>query len=460
MGTVVGTVTMTGSNLSQVNTVTSGAVTGPSSINIVGTVWTPNRVSGNVISADFINLPVNTSLEVAGTSLNSVIEIPHLVNGYSSDSSIGIFAYSGAVYDTYNKRMLIHGGGHGDANPLENGIYAASYATMNFSRIVDRSPSTAYQIYDSSNNTFITTPGNPSYNAPLLDGRPASIHSYYSDVYLPPNVMGNTNGGFFIGGYARSVVNLDNNSFSISHWNALNSADAYYSGRDWSNATSMLDGSVIFMPVSSWFFDKFQPLGFTEATSWASNSQGKMTSSYASTVSTPFQHGDSSLVIKMPGRREIASMWPDTTSSIMVNRLRLGSAVDSASTNWEPYMDTITLTSSDGSHNDFTAANLSNINALTYSGTSNLTNAGCVYDSDLDCLWLMANQVGGSLYKITGLNGTTWTTQYISGVTSLYNGKANGQGVYGRMTLETMYGSKILMRVTSRDDPIQIVRLS
>jgi hypothetical protein len=214
------------------------------------------------------------------------------------------------------------------------------------------------------------------------------------------------------------------------------------------------------MPVSSWYFDRFQPVGYTEATSWSSTSQGRMLGSSPSTTTTVFQHGDSSLVMKMEGRREIASMYPADSTTVVINRLKVGAAMDAGVSNWQPYIETITLTSSDGSHTDFSAANLSNVNVTANGGTSNLTNAGCVYDSVLDCLWIMANQVGGKLYKVTGLNTTTWTTQAITGVTSLYNGKANGQGVYGRMVMETMYGAKILMRVTGLNDPIQIVRLS
>ena len=135
--------------------------------------------------------------------------------------------------------------------------------------------------------------------------------------------------------------------------------------------------------------------------------------------------------------------------------MRYGQAIDASASDWTPYIDVITLTSSDGSHADFTASNLSEV---VSGGTSKFKDAACVYDADLDCYWVWGNNVGDLLYKISGLNTNTWTTQKFTGTGALY--ASSPHGTYGRCMIERPNGAKVLVRVSSTVDPAQIIRLS
>ena len=112
------------------------------------------------------------------------------------------------------------------------------------------------------------------------------------------------------------------------------------------------------------------------------------------------------------------------------------SALDASATDFTPYTDTITLTSSDGSHADFNSTNLVE-SAGGSSPAGYLNAAGAAYDHATSTVWIQGNDVGSNLYRITGISGTTWTTTKYTGVAATY-GENGVNGNYHRFNIATL----------------------
>ena len=225
----------------------------PSGPSISGTVWTPNRVSGAVLAADWTGLPTMTPLEVAGSVMSSVIETPHLVNSSSADSSYGITVpWSGGAHNYITGELLVTGGGHGDSSALETGVYGLSINTLAWRRAVARAPSSALQTWNFTTNVMDSGVEHfNASNAPLANGVPAAIHTYNGLAIVPASVMGNTSGGLFYGGNARSLIDLDTGAYSTTHWNSPTSGIPD-SGWDFSNMIGLYDSGAVWFPMSYW----------------------------------------------------------------------------------------------------------------------------------------------------------------------------------------------------------------
>jgi hypothetical protein len=422
-----------------------------------GPVWTPVRDgAGNVLSSDVGQLQPYQWYYVggAGSILGTVVETPHYPKPRNAgpDGSSGIVgAWGGAAWDYLSQTMYISGGGHGDTHECDTGVYALQASTLKFERVVDRQPLSEFQWYDTINST----PGNalfgddPAFggwgmNSPLKNGVPSSFHTYDGLVWIPPATMqailgrSNVKGGIFYPGTCRSVINLDDQRYSTSHFGPT---------ADFSYQIAVLDGSTIFGPRASFYFYRFD-LTQKEITDWPGGgvlSQGKFLS--ARTSNTEFVYNNKCFCW-LRERREAVSFAGDQGAV----RVRYGAAIDSGAADWTPYHDLITLTSANGvDHLDFSATNLHD------NGDTNLLcEAGTHYDHSATTVWVQANTAGGSLYQITGLNGATWSVRKIGGTAAV---ETAGQGTFGRFRVATIGTKKIAMRVTGVQDPLQVMLL-
>ncbi|MBI3367580.1 MAG: hypothetical protein HY021_03755, partial [Burkholderiales bacterium] len=427
-------------------------------INLAGSNWTPNRdTAGNVLTTDYSQLPTMKWLDVtgAGNKLDSVIETPHAPRagtGGGDGTPYIVSAWGGAAWDHVNQRMIIANGGHGDVIEYATGIYGISAGKLSFERLIDSQPASALQSWNFSTHQLDNVSRGNSSTAPLKTGVPAFSHTYDGLVWLPPGTpgAGGSKGGLYIPGHARTVVNLDNGVYQTTNWN-----NPETDIQDWSYCTSFLDGNAIYGPYGNWYHFKYD-MTATQATTWSSKSFGAMTRTHSlSNVSVPYAN---KMWCWMRERREYVSF-----SAAAIRRVQYGQAIDLtgsgaagltyngrpvASNDWTPFVQTITLTSSDGSHADFNAATLADDGVLS--------SAGVHYDHADACLWIQANNAGGQLYKVTGLSGALWSVQKVAGTAARYG---TFRGTYGRFRVATIGGVKLAMRVTSTTDPIQVMRL-
>ncbi|MBL0209206.1 MAG: hypothetical protein IPP84_15090 [Propionivibrio sp.] len=134
-------------------------------------------------------------------------------------------------------------------------------------------------------------------------------------------------------------------------------------------------------------------------------------------------------------------------------RCRYGQAIDKKAGSWTKYVDTLTLTSIDGSHHDFNKTSLSSDNMPA----GDLYGAGYIYDHARETLYVQGSNVGNPLYKITGIAGNTWTTEKIPGTGAL---EYSQNGVFGRLRMAILGGQKIIIRVSGVDHKTQVMRIS
>lgn len=404
---------------------------------ITNYVWTPARDgNGNVISSDWAGLPLNTWLDVAGGVLNDVIQTPHLLTAAGADGAGAIVAaWGGAAWDAANNRMYLSGGGHGDSHCCETGIYMVDTASLKFSRVADRQPVSQQQGWNGT--AFVDTNSQAPYSIPLKNGVPSSWHTYNGNVFIPPSVMGNTNGGVFTMGSARSTYNLDTHTYSTTHWNTPE-----HDSLDWSNQAAFLDGHVIYAPLNSWFHQRFD-LSQSEVTDWSATSSGKWLSGITSNVIIS-SNEQATWGVLSERREEVCFRYGGSRV-----RLRYGQAIDANATDWTPYFDTITLTSSDGSHLDF--------NDTNQDANAKLGQPGFCYDHVTGALYLVSSTAGGEVYKLTGIASNTWNVEKMVGTGVR---RVSYKGAYGRTRLATVAGKKVLIRVATTTTPIEVMRIS
>lgn len=442
--------TITGSPASLTATSSGGS-------GVSGSTWTPDRTSGTVGNAQFEALPVMQPLLVAGSALTPAIETPHLAISTGGDDSQSIYhGWSGAARTPDEEALIIRGGGHNNSPALENAVYRWDASTLLASRVRNRSLSSALRTLRLDGSAIDAGVDWLNFqNVPQADGMPGAVHTYYGDAYLPPSLLpsGNVKGGVFLQGNAKAVVNLDDGSIIPT--------DTFWSqSSDWGNCISWVRGSKVWMySLSPAYWRSFDLLA-TTSTAWSTTSRGAISSgSQQFWFNTrAFNSGDA-IICLIPSRGEIVSLGPT-----YFNRLRIEQAIAANVSNnvWDPYLDAITLTSSDGSHNDITA---SSIKDTLNGGTGVFCDPACAYDAAEDCIWMWANNVGGLLYKITGIAaGNTWTVSKIAGTGGLYAGLTSAgsgpRGVFGRSLLFTRGAAKFFLRLTSPANPAEIIRLS
>lgn len=426
-----------------------GVAAAAPALNISGTAYTPNRDGGgNVLASDWTQLPVLGGwLEVQGTAalLATVVETPHYVNSGGGDDLAGLVdAWTSMGWDRANGLGYQWAqGGHSDTRNNNNAAYQLTLGSLTWSRIKGRTTEANIQGWNGTAlvASQISYPG----NVPQLDGVPGAVHGYNALVWLPPGTpgAGAVKGGLHLGSFTRATLNLDTGAVTTPHWYTPNTSGVV----DWSYAAAVLDGSVLFQPRNSFAIAKFDLAG-TQATSWSATSSGVLTPSYAAaSVNFVYNHR---CFVDLDGRREYVSF--SGASGAPAVRVRFGAARDAGGTDWSAYHDTITLASANGTdHLDFSTANLADTGA-----TNMLCGAGADYDHATATIWVQCNNVGDSLYRITGIAGNAWTVYKVPGSGATRQTKVGG---YNRLRHGRQAGVQVLVRHSGTSHPLQIIRV-
>ena len=436
------------------------AYIGPKVVPIVisGNNWTPNRNSDNdVLATDWAQLPLNTWVYAATNTLSDALGptgYPTSLGNTDGRASI-MTAWCGAAWDWINGKMYVSGGGHSDSHICENGIYCFDKDTMRWTIAKARTAKSNAQKYNVATTTFETgfadSDGrNGSANSCMADGSPGASHTYDALNWIPPSVVGNTNGAILMFHYGKEVLDLDTGTYDTSHVRHDNPSVA--NGEvDMSYKIVFMDGWNAYHARASFQFRQWDFSPSSRSTIiWSTYLGGGATSrgAFIRTIGGDlFEYGPKALA-KMEQRREIANF-----SGSGVKRLRYGQAIDAGNTtDWTSYSDSITLTSSDGSHTTLTTGS----NYVDASGS--LFACGAAYDATGDCIWIVSNFVGGPTYKVSGIStGNTWTTEIVSGASNL---ASVANGTYERCRLFTQGPSRMLMRATTVTNYTQIMRVA
>jgi hypothetical protein len=459
-------------------------------VQISSGAWTPNVTGLSVLDTDWTQLPVNQTLWVNTNTLDDVIPTPRLGNkrGNSDGSPAIVNAWSGAAVDWINGRMYITGGGHADSHTCENGIYKLDSATMRFSVAAPRSAlpgrrwrsttdTAPYPANDGSTKAWFdlsgpTDPWNDSAVEPQGLGaaaQPPASHTFWQLDWVPPSVMGNADGAVINHFYTKGLWNATTQQWDTPHYNF------YGDGIDFSYSVIFTDGLKVFQPYGD-FVMRAWDYSQREATLWSTQLGGGATSRGVPLVPTTpansggFFHGNRIVrnqlaVLRMPERRQVVSfgVQSEVAAAAFHRRLRLGQAVDATttyngSTSWAGYFDSLTLTSADGSHNDFnTQANFADLNAPSV--PSHLFAAGCVWDEATATAWVWGNNTGSDLYRLAGLGSSnTVTTERLPTTARPLSSSFNG--TFGRAMLVRRGGATCIVRVNSTLERAQIVRVA
>lgn len=409
---------------------------------IVGSTWTPTfDNNGDVTTGNWRGLPINSWVFANIPTMASVLESPAYAGPSGEDAIMD--GWSGAAWDYVRQTMLISGGGHTDSSACETGIYAFDVAKMQFSRIKDRNPLSDLRSWNYATQSIDSAEDHHyAYNVPLADGTPGAHHTYNGLLWIPPSVIGNVKGGFLYSGAAKAVLNLDTLVWTTCHYNDI--------GTDlntFGDLTALIDGDTVYSQDSSFYHRTFK-LNSTQATTYSPTSYGTLT--YRAIPHSTATDGGGMWAWLRERREEVSFAQGGTLS-----RMRYGQAIDAAATNWSAYQDVITLTSTDGSHADFSASNLSQNPEVALEGIF-CSNSG-VYDHATQTLYIQGNKAGSSLYKLTGLSGNTWTTEKMAGTAAL---ATCIRGTHNRMRLANLGGKRVLIRLSSVRGMPQVMRIS
>lgn len=452
---------------SRIGAMKTGAAT---PLNISGNTWTPNRDGmGVVLDSDLQSFPVASSKLIAGTTLASVMEKPKRFGNQGHDSELGMLdAWSGGVFIKSQKRIVMKGGGHRATAAHDNPIIG--FDLLKMAPYVHKARTTDANLQDwnpATSQLQAGFDGGSSQSAPCLDGAPTATHTFSGLEYIPGNLYGNTNGAIFVPGNAMAFLDMDTNAYSVTYWNPPPDGS-----RSWSKMVNIVSGGELLSVKES--PTQLERINYnqTTVTAWSTisgqgPSKGAIDRAWQGVAT--FSRYDFSVIIKLPELGLLVSLC--STAGYGNKRLRIADAQAAGLANggsMAPYIDVITLTSADGSHlelqdlerqRDFGGA------AGFIDGvTGDMHCPGVVHDTARNCVWIWGNQVGGMVYKLTGINTTSWTVEKIPGTASL---QANvgvtfakeGHGSFGRLGLWESGSAFGLVRVDKVDDLAQIVRL-
>ncbi len=423
-------------------------------LQITGNAWTPNRDgSGNVLQTDFEQMPVlGGYLEVQDSLaiMTNVMEKPPYVNFASTPGERHfVDVWNGMSWSLpLRKGWMYAAGGHAANRQNDNPCIEFDANTMRFLRIRDRASEANLRGYNATTHQIQAgLVDGLAFNSPQGDGSIGTVHTFDGQVYIPPGGpgAGPTKGGLHVTGWARQTINLDTGALTTPWWNRLNTAPF----TNWAYTASVRVGSVIYHPRDSFSIARFD-LSATQATDHSATSAGSLNYSYANHT-TQLVHNHRAFC-DMASRRECVSI--SGVSGAQAVRMRYGAAHDAGATNWQPYMQVITLTSSDGSHTDFTPANFTDPGGEQPSKFFGATPA---HDPVNNCLWMQGNEVGDALYRITGIDSSTWTTRRFNAVTAT---RRCINGTYGRFAALQFGAVTLGVRISSTSAPVQVIRLA
>ena len=406
-------------------------------------MWTPNLDgSGKVLVSDFEQLPLNRWVAASTNRLDDVVPTPRYATylGHPDGSRSIIEAWSGAAWNYVDQKMYLSGGGHADSHFCENGIFELSADTLRYSVAMPRSATSAAQYWDPASQAFVSGTNGLGGGAPLKDGTVPASHTYDSMVWIPANVAGNQRGAVMMFNYGIGVVDLDTRTYD----KALFDHTATY---DLSYKICEMDGWNLIYSRANFYHRRWDMRPTARSVSkWSTDSRGIALGQFDAGANFVYNH---KMMVRMPHRREFVIL-----SGSANTRCRYGQAFDSnLRSSWSGFNDTITLTSSDGSHLTFADP------ALWRDQTPNtaLYAAGGTYDHWGNCIWVQTNLQGGSLYKISGLSGNTWTVSRVLGAAALSTSK---NGTYHRCQTIVRGTATCLMRASSTTSWPEVCRVS
>lgn len=416
--------------------------------------WSPTRDANDVINdGNWKGLPANKYVFVDSPPLLSAVEKPYYVARSGAPSWTGIVnVWNGAAWNPNAQEMFITGGGHFATSSCETAIYRLKASTLLFDRARDRDPQSENGSWSIHKGELVFTPGENFSSVVLRNSQHGALHTYHGILWVPPELMAiirgdkvNVSGGIFQTNIVRYVYDLDARSYvGVPNWRKSPDTDI-----DISDSAAFIEGTAIYGPHHSYDVWKWELTG-TQDTNWSTNSTGVFTKVYQQWGHIVSSH---SVWGWLPERRECFGFYgSNNANELSFQRCRYGQAIDSKAASWTKYVDTLKLTSLDGSHLDFNKTSLSSDNMPA----GDLYGAGYVYDHDAATLYVQGSNVGAPLYKITGIDGTTWSTQKIPGAEALACSK---NGVFGRMRMARLGGQKILIRVSDVDHKVQVMRL-
>lgn len=444
-------------------------------VQISGSIWTPNvDGSGNILTTDYQQLPAGIWYYVGTNQIDDVVPTPRLRRKLTgADGSAGIInAWCTAAYDYITDTLRFMGGGHADSNIAENGAYGLSAATMRFTMDVPRSADESVMM------RYENPPGgqaglqpiatysdarNDSGNCPQTDGGPPSAHTYHSLGFIPPSVAGNAKGAFVHFHSSVHVADLDTGLYDVPFYAPPFPTDLSYK-------------NVIFDGWKAYFWrgnEVIRPYDLSPtartATLWSDSIYNVADANGYSSLVDPARIGQQSRGVILPtinpgsylhySKKASAHMPTERTLLILaatasgyIRRVRYGEAIDAGATNWGAYCDSPTLTSSDDSHLDFTAGNFDDAG-----GGQPLYEAGCCFDPVTRDLFIIPNNAGASVLKLTGaVDQPVLQVQRLTGHATL---NASPNGTFQRCMLIRKGTARLLVRVTSTTRYPEICRL-
>lgn len=422
---------------------------------IAGNLWKPARNPDNTITdSNWRGLPLNRYVFVDAPTLLSKVEKPYYVARSGAPSWTGIVnVWNGAAWNPKAQEMFITGGGHYATSSCETAIYRLKASTLLFDRARDRDPQSENGSWSIREGKLVFTPGETFASVVLKNSQPGALHTYHGILWVPPDLMAiirgdnvNVSGGIFQTNIVRYVYDLDAKAYvGVPNWRKSPETDI-----DISDSAAFIEGTAIYGPHHSYDIWKWE-LARTQDTNWSPKSTGVFTKVYQQWGHIVSSH---SVWGWLPERRECFGFYGSKNANeLSFQRCRYGQAIDKKAGSWTKYVDTLTLTSIDGSHHDFNKTSLSSDNMPA----GDLYGAGYIYDHARETLYVQGSNVGNPLYKITGIAGNTWTTEKIPGTGAL---EYSQNGVFGRLRMAILGGQKIIIRVSGVDHKTQVMRIS
>src|SRR5262249_21324508 len=271
----------------------------------------------SVASPGVFSLPVglgwfNLDATIAGAQTepqNRLSECPTPVPAGDQGCPLGVFAYSGAAYDTSRNRMIFWGGGHSDY--LGNEGYEINLkGTPKWTRLTNPSPNPNFGVPcpDGQQVLFET----------LADGGPNARHSYSDLLYYPDAdqfVSAGTGAlgcGFGLNGYYTWALDMSSvpsgQVSSTPNWHTLNKT-----AKQFDKITT-----AVYDPVLHTFFvaDAAEDGNLSSLYRWnPNNSTYILIASYgiSGTAQMTFPTGDDMMIV--PGKALI-TRWPADGGSV------------------------------------------------------------------------------------------------------------------------------------------------
>ncbi len=163
-------------------------------------------------NATLAKLPDRSWSQIPGTKMTSVASTL-LYDGVSTCCGFAIYAYSGAVKDAKNGRILFWGGGHNDY--YGNEVYLFDLKTLRWERLTDPSPKSPTECA-TANKVHI-----------FSDGEPKSRHTYDQMVYISDQDKLWAHGGSICGPVGYGIVDSWTFDPETRTWTDLNPTLTY-----------------------------------------------------------------------------------------------------------------------------------------------------------------------------------------------------------------------------------------